>query len=93
LQSKVFFLSLSTFISISHLFMFRSRYDDLGIFSVLMIGILTFFFHGLLILAKVLLDPLDNEDYCEGCTYLDLAVLIRESNSSSSKWINGAAIV
>jgi hypothetical protein len=58
-----------------------------------MIGILTFFYHGLLILAMVFLDPLDNEDYCEGCVYLDLAVLIRESTSASKKWINGAAVM
>lgn len=69
------------------------RYTDLGIFSVLMIGILTFFYHGLLILAMVFLDPLDNEDYCEGCVYLDLAVLIRESTAASKRWINGAAIM
>jgi len=68
-----------------------AKYSDLGIYSVLMVGILTLFYHGLLILAKVFLDPLDNEDYCEGCTYLDLAVLIRESNAASTKWINGVA--
>ena len=69
------------------------RYADLGIFSVLLVGILTFFYHGLLILAKVFLDPLDNEDYCEGCVNLDLAVLIRESNAATTQWIDGAAIV
>ena len=67
------------------------RYADMGIFSVAMIGILTLFYHGLLILAKVFLDPLDNEDFCEGCVYLDLAVLLRESNGSADKWIEGAA--
>lgn len=70
-----------------------AKYADLGIYSALMVGILTFFYHGLLILAKVFLDPLDNEDYCEGCVYLDLAVLIRESNAASTEWIEGAAIV
>jgi hypothetical protein len=74
-------------------FLFARRYPELGIFCVLMIGILTFFYHGLLILAMVFLDPLDNEDYCEGCVYLDLAVLIRESTSASKKWINGAAVM
>jgi hypothetical protein len=65
----------------------------LGIFSVVSIGILTVFYHGLLDLAKVFLDPLDNEDYCEGCVYLDLAVLIRESNAGSTRWMKGASSV
>lgn len=65
----------------------------MGIFSVLMIGILTIFFHGLLILAKVFLDPLDNEDFCEGCVYLDLGVLLRESNLSVNKWIEAAETI
>jgi hypothetical protein len=62
----------------------------LGIFSVLSVGILTLFYSGLLDLAKVFLDPLDNEDYREGCVYIDLAVLIRESNSASTRWMNAA---
>lgn len=66
-----------------------SRYPELGIFSVLAVGILTLFFHGLLNLAKVFLDPLDNEDYAEGCVYLDLIVLIRESNAGSTRWMKG----
>ncbi|CAJ1967412.1 unnamed protein product [Cylindrotheca closterium] len=70
-----------------------AKYSDMGIFSVLMIGILTLFFHGLLILAKVFLDPLDNEDFCEGCVYLDLAVLLRESNGGIDKYITGAGII
>jgi hypothetical protein len=66
------------------------RYAELGIFSVLSVGILTLFYSGLLDLAKVFLDPLDNEDYREGCVYIDLAVLIRESNSASTRWMNAA---
>jgi hypothetical protein len=68
-----------------------SRYTDLGIFSVVSVGILTIFYRGLLDLAMVFLDPLDNEDYCEGCVYLNLAVFIREVNSASTRWIKGAA--
>jgi len=64
-----------------------AKYKDLGMFSVLMIGILTFFFHGLLVLAKVFMDPLDNEHYKVGCVYLDLAVLLRESNGGIDNWI------
>ena len=56
-------------------------------------GILTLFYSGLLDLAKVFLDPLDNEDYREGscCAFMDLAVLIRESNAASNRWMYGAA--
>jgi hypothetical protein len=55
---------------------FFIRYAELGIFSVLSVGILTLFSSRLLDLDKVFLDPLDNEDYREGCVYFDLAVLI-----------------
>lgn len=58
---------------------------------MLMMGILTVFYQGLLMLAKVFLDPLDNVDYCDGCMYLDLSVLINESNAAGPKWINGFA--
>jgi hypothetical protein len=69
----------------------ENRYAELGIFSVISIGILTLFYHGMLNLAKVFLDPLDNEDYSEGCVYLDLAVLIREANTASTRWMRGVA--
>jgi hypothetical protein len=62
----------------------------LGILSVLSVGILTLFYSGLLDLAKVFLDPLDNEHYREGCGYIDIAVLIRESNAASTRWMNAA---
>ena len=58
-----------------------------------MIGILTFFFHGLLVLAKVFMDPLDNEHYKVGCVYVDLAVLLRESNGGIDKWIDAAETI
>lgn len=66
-------------------------YSELGAFSIVSVGILTFFYTGLLDLAKVFLDPLDNEDYCEGSVYMDLGVLIRESNAGSIRWMNGAS--
>ena len=68
-------------------------YSELGAFSIISVGILTFFFGGLVDLAKVLLDPLDNEDYCQGTVEIDLSVLIRESNDGSRRWKNGAAIL
>ena len=66
-----------------------AQYRSLGIFSVLLVGILSLFYTGLLNLANVFLDPLDNEDYCEGVVYLNLAVLIREVNAASVGWIQG----
>jgi hypothetical protein len=68
-------------------------YSELGAFSIVSVGILTFFFGGLVDLAKVLLDPLDNEDYCQDSVKIDLSVLIRESNDGSRRWKNGAAIL
>lgn len=68
-------------------------YSELGAFSVLTVGMLTFFFNGLMDLAKVFLDPLDNEDYCDGTVKIDLSVLVRESNDGSIRWKNGAAIL
>ena len=68
-----------------------ARYADLGVFSILSVGILTVFYSGLLDLAKVFLDPLDNEDFRDGCVYMDLAVLVRESNAASYRWMNAGA--
>jgi hypothetical protein len=66
-------------------------YSQLGIFSVLSVGMMTLFYAGLLDLAKVFLDPLDNEHYCEGTIFFDLGVLIRESNAASVRWKVAAA--
>jgi len=68
-------------------------YAELGAFSVISVGLLTFFYNGLVDLAKVFLDPLDNEDYCDGTVQIDLSVLIRESNDGSVRWKNGAAVL
>uniref|UniRef100_A0A7S4N4G7 Bestrophin homolog n=1 Tax=Odontella aurita TaxID=265563 RepID=A0A7S4N4G7_9STRA len=67
-----------------------AQYPEMGAFSILSMGFLTVFFSGLLDLAKVFLDPLDNEDYCQGSVYLDVGVLIRESNAGTIRWMNGA---
>ncbi len=65
-------------------------YAELGEFSIVSVGILTLFYSGLLDLSKVLLDPLDNEDYCQGSIKIDLSVLIRETNAASNRWRIGA---
>lgn len=67
-----------------------AHYAELGAFSILSVGILTLFYSGMLDLAKVLLDPLDNEDYCQGSVKIDLSVLIREVNAASIRWKTGA---
>jgi len=40
-------------------------YSDLGDYSIFAVGILTLFYTGLLNLAKIFLDPLNNEEFCE----------------------------
>jgi predicted membrane chloride channel (bestrophin family) len=61
-------------------------YAELGILSILSVGILTLFYSGLLDLAKILLDPLDNEDFYKESVNMDIGVLIRESNAGSTRW-------
>jgi len=68
-------------------------YAEVGAFSVISVGILTLFYSGLLDLAKVFLDPLDNEDYCQDSVKIDLSVLIREVNAASNRWKSGAEIL
>jgi len=66
-------------------------YSELGAWSVICVGVLTVFYTGLLDLAKIFLDPLNNEDFCRNSIYMDIGVLIRESNAGSTRWKNGAA--
>jgi hypothetical protein len=61
-------------------------YSELGIWSVMAVGILTLFYSGLLDLAKILLDPLDNDNFYDDSVNVDIGVLIRESNSGSTRW-------
>ena len=61
-------------------------YVDLGGYSVIAVGILTFFYTGLLDLAKVFLDPLNNEGFAKSSLNMDLGVLLRESNAGSVRW-------
>jgi len=51
-------------------------YAEVGAFSIISLGILMLFYSGLLDLAKVFLDSLDNEDYCQDSVKIDLSVLI-----------------
>ena len=64
-------------------------YAELGVFNIICVGMLTLFYAGLLDLAKIFLDPLDNEQYGEGGIDMDLGVFIRESNAASLRWIDG----
>ena len=64
-------------------------YAELGVFSILCVAMLTLFYEGLLDLSKIFLDPLNNEDYCEGGIDMDLGVFIRESNAGSTRWMDG----
>ena len=67
-------------------------YSELGAWSIICVGVLTLFYTGLLDLAKIFLDALDNEDFYQSARlYMDIGVLIRESNAGSTRWVNGAA--
>lgn len=61
--------------------------------SILSVGILTLFYSGLLDLAKIFLDPLDNDDFCKTSVNMDIGVLIREGNAGSTRWKDAAAIL
>lgn len=65
-------------------------YAELGDYCVFAVALLTFFYSGLLNLAKVFLDPLNNEKFYNSI-YMDLGVLIRESNAASVGWKNAGA--
>ena len=52
-------------------------YADLGEFSVIAVGLITLFYTGLNNMAKIFLDPLNNENFCENAIFVDLGVLIR----------------
>mmetsp|Transcript_7873 Transcript_7873/g.15929 ORF Transcript_7873/g.15929 Transcript_7873/m.15929 type:complete len:161 (-) Transcript_7873:384-866(-) len=65
-------------------------YKDMAFFSVPCVGVLTLFFAGLLDLSKVMLDPFDNEDYCDGVIDMNIFVFIRESNNGSIRFMKGA---
>ena len=66
-------------------------YPELGAWSVICVGVLTLFYTGLLDLAKIFLDPLNNEDFYQNSIFMDIGVLIREANAGSTRWKRGAA--
>lgn len=69
-------------------------YSELGIWSTPAVALLTIFYAGMLDLAKVLLDFLDDvpEFYNESIN-VDIGVLIRESNLGSTRWKYGAEVL
>ena len=66
-------------------------YADLGEFSVIAVGLITLFYTGLNNLAKIFLDPLNNENFHENAIFMDLGVLIREGNGVSTQWKKAGA--
>ena len=61
-------------------------YVECGIWSILAVGLLTLFYSGLLDLAKILLDPLDNDEFYKDSVNMDIGVLIREMNNGSTRF-------
>ena len=68
-------------------------YAEIGAWSILSVGILTMFYSGLLDLAKVFLDPLDNDGFCNESINMDLGVLIQQGNAGSTRWKKAAIIL
>ena len=68
-------------------------YTEMGIWSIPAAGVLTLFYAGLLVLSKVLLDPLDNDEYYAETVNMDIGVLIRESNNGSVRWKYSAEVL
>ena len=68
-------------------------YAEMGIWSIAAAGLLTLFYAGLLVLSKVLLDPLDNDEYYDETVNMDIGVLIRETNNASVRWKYNAEIL
>jgi len=58
-------------------------YPKLGDFSVVAVGVITLFYTGLSNLAKIFLDPLNNESFKQNSIFMDLGVFIREANVAS----------
>ncbi|CAB9504686.1 expressed unknown protein [Seminavis robusta] len=67
--------------------------SELGWLSIICVAFMTLFYEGLLDLAKIFLDPLNNEDYCEGGIDMDLGVFVREANAGTVKWLHGAKVL
>lgn len=68
-------------------------YCELGAWSAPAVGLMTLFYSGLLDLAKILLDPLNNDNFYNDSVNMDVGVLIRESNAGSTTWKYGAEVL
>ena len=68
-------------------------YAETGLWSAFSVGVLTLFYSGLLDLAKIFLDPLDNSQLFNDSVNCDIGVLIRQVNAGSKRWKQGAAML
>ena len=66
-------------------------YPQMGLWSILSVGVVTLFYSGLLHLAQIFLDPLDNDNVFGENVNCDIGVLIRKSNSGSTRWKEGVS--
>lgn len=65
-----------------------------GIGAVLGTGLTTLFYSSILVLAKMLLDPLNNDSYGDGGGIsINVATLLQETNVDSDRWRTSAARV
>jgi predicted membrane chloride channel (bestrophin family) len=64
-------------------------FKELGMFAIPTVGIMTAFFSGLLDISKIMLDPFDNEDFCEGVIDINVGVFIRQANYGAVKFRDG----
>jgi hypothetical protein len=63
-----------------------------GVGAVIGTGLVTLFHSSILSLAKMFLDPLNNDQY-SGNMGINVATLIQETNVGSSRWFRSAAWV
>ena len=63
-----------------------------GVGAVIGTGLVTLFHSSILSLAKMFLDPLNNDQY-SGNMGINVATLIQETNFGSSRWFRSAAWV
>lgn len=64
-----------------------AAFADMGWFSIAGTFVLTLFFSGLLDLAKMLYDPLDNETYSADADPIQVDTLIQEQNDASTRFL------
>jgi Bestrophin, RFP-TM, chloride channel len=70
-------------------------YPGMGVYCILCVGIITLFYTRLMDLAKIFLDPLDNQNFTKNSVNMgmDLGVLTRESNAFSTQFAATAALL